>query len=286
MTQTPTRRRVLQAVGTATVVSLAGCSSDSDDETATGTTGQGITDATTAGTGSTTGSSTTSGGDETADETTGKTTDETTEETTGGTEPQEGGGDVQFTTSKGTTVQGTLLGDGSCGVVFAHGDKFNRRDWRPQMETVANKGYACLSVDLNFDDRSTTSEYLLAAIRYLRERAGVTKVVLFGAGTGADAVVKTNARAKSGTIDGNLILSAEGPADAAEIQGWSLFVVSQNDNDRFVQATEQMHENASGQKRLEKLSGSAHGQAVFEDGRAGDHMMNLVFHFLGTVCGR
>ncbi|GAA0223578.1 alpha/beta hydrolase [Haladaptatus pallidirubidus] len=289
MTQTPTRRRLLRAVGAATAVSLAGCSSDDDDGT---TTGQGATNGTTD---SATRGATTGGGTET--ETAGETTDETTEstpeettkeetskDTTTGTEPPEGGGNVQFGTSGGATVRGTLLGDGSCGIVFAHDSGFDRGGWNPQMKTFAGKGYTCLAIDLNLDDESTTPEYVLAAVRYLRQRVGVENVVLVGAGAGANAVVRANAQAGSGTINGTLVLAPGKNADvASRMQGWKLFVVSSGDENQYVQTTKQMHQNASNPKRHEKVTGGAHGQQVFEANK--NEMKSLLGGLLSTVCG-
>ncbi|WP_435155814.1 alpha/beta hydrolase [Haladaptatus sp. DFWS20] len=284
MTKTSTRRRILRTVGAATAVSLAGCSS-SGDETTTGTTG-GTKNETTTADGSTAGTGTTSDGTTsetgTTDEaTTGEETDGTT---TGGTEPPKGGGDVRFSTKSGATVQGTLLGDGTCGVVFAHGVGFDRRSWLPQARSLAEQGYTCLTIDLILDDRTTTVGYVLAAIRYLRQRVGVKNVVLIGASAGANAVVRANAQAKSGTIDGTLALSPGKSADSASgMQGWKLFVVSKGDKQRFVQTTKQMHENAPNPKRYEEISGSAHGQHAFEENDYA--MQSLMNELLNTVCG-
>ncbi|SIR54308.1 hypothetical protein SAMN05421858_2733 [Haladaptatus litoreus] len=293
MTQTPTRRRVLQAVGAATAVGLAGCSSEGD-ETTTGTTGQGTRKETEAATTAQSGTTTTGGGEtETTGETTGETTDgtteetteqETPEETTTGTEPPEGGGNVQFSTSGGATVQGTLLGDGSCGIVFAHDTGFDRGVWNPQMKMFAGKGYTCLAIDLNLGNENTTPEYVLAGVRYLRQRVGVENVVLVGAGAGANAVVRANAQAGSGTIDGTLALAPGKNADvASRMQGWKLFVVSVDDESQYVQTTKQMHQNASNPKRHEKVTGGAHGQRVFEANKS--EMQSLLGGLLSTVCG-
>ncbi len=285
MTQTPTRRRLLQAVGVATAVSLAGCSSGNDGANSTETTSkQGTGEATT--TGGTTGRGTTGRGTTTDDGTANQTTeaDQTTETTTG-TEPPEGGGDVQFSTNGGATVQGTLLGEGSCGVVFAHGAGFDRKSWLPQARKIAEQGYTCLTIDLNLDDRSTTAGYVLSAVRYLRQRVGVESVVLIGASAGANAVVRANAQAEQGTIDGTLALSPGKSAEAASrMQGWKLFVVSRGDKGRFVRTTKQMHENAPKPKRLETVGGSAHGQRVFDTSQ--DYAVrSLMSELLNTVCG-
>ncbi|WP_227374993.1 alpha/beta hydrolase [Haladaptatus halobius] len=289
MTRTPTRRRVLRAAGIATTTTLAGCSFIGGDETTTdaGTTGgRTSTDGTTSSgaTGTTDGTNgTTSETSNEATDGTAETTDTTTE-TTGGTAPPEGGGDVQFATSGGATVQGTLLGDGSCGVVFAHGVGFGRKSWLPEARKLAEKGYACLTIDLNLDDRSTTPDYVLAASRYLRKRVGTERVVLIGASAGANAVVRANARAKQGTIHGTLALSPGKAVDSASaMQGWKLFVVSKGDDERFVRTTKRMYRNASRPKRHETLGGSAHGQHVFETNR--NAMWSLMNALLGTVCG-
>ncbi|WP_458207276.1 alpha/beta hydrolase [Haladaptatus sp. NG-SE-30] len=281
MSRTPTRRRLLHTIGTAATIGLAGCSSLGGDKTTTDTeaTGTGTTDAETTG-GGTTSKKTTSTSETTG---TGETSSETTESTTTGTAPPKGG-DVQFSTSGGATVQGTLLGDGSCGVVFAHGAGFDRKSWLPQVRRLAEREYTCLTIDLNLDDRSTTPEYVLAAVRYLRKRVGVKKVMLVGASAGANAVVRANAQAKKGTIDGTLALSPGKSADAAsQMHGWKLFIVSSGDDDRFVQTTKQMYQNAPKPKRQEIFGGSAHGQHVFESNP--DMIRSAMNSLLVTVCG-
>lgn len=292
MTRTPTRRRLLHAVGVAATATLAGCSSIGDNEptgtettTETGTTtGGGTTDGTvtksTQADGTTTADGTTDAGETTTETTTGDGT--TTNETTTGTAPPADGGDVQFVTEGGATVRGTLLGDGECGIVFAHGKGFDRKSWLSQAKRLAEDGHTCLPIDLNLDG-DAAPEYVLAAVRYLRRRVGVGSVVLVGAGAGADAVVRANARAKSGTVDGTLVVSPEAGVDsAAEMQGWKLFVVSRGD-EKSAQTAKRMHDAASNPKRLETVDGSAHGQRVFESGS--DAMWSMMNGLLRTVCG-
>ncbi|MCO8242650.1 MULTISPECIES: alpha/beta hydrolase [unclassified Haladaptatus] len=288
MSETPTRRRLLRAVGVAATATLAGCSSGGKKEsTSTGTPDGKRTTKAGAGTGTTeTGSGTeTSTSSATDEETTSETTtQETGEETTTGTAPPEGGGDVQFTTQSGATVHGTLVGDGSCGIVFAHDNGFDRKDWLPEAKELANKGYTCLPIGLNLDDTSTAPGYVLAASRYLRKRVGVKNVVLVGAGAGADAVVRANARAKSGTIAGTLALAPGSGVDSAgEMQGWKLFVVAKGDDRQYVQTTKKMQKAASNPKRYQTVNGSAHGQHVFEENE--NAMMSMVNSLLMTVCG-
>ncbi|EFW93673.1 hypothetical protein ZOD2009_00980 [Haladaptatus paucihalophilus DX253] len=282
MTRTPTRRRLLHAVGVAATATLAGCSSTGDDEP-TGTettTGSGTTTGGGTTTGTTTADGTTDAGETTTETTTGDET--TTNETTTGTAPPADGGDVQFVTEGGATVRGTLLGDGECGVVFAHGKGFDRKSWLPQAKRLAEDGHTCLPIDLNLDG-DAAPEYVLAAVRYLRRRVGVESVLLVGAGAGASAVVRANAQAKSGTVDGTLVVSPEAGVDsAAEMQGWKLFVVSRGD-EKSVQTTKRMRDAASNPKRLETVDGSAHGQRVFES--SSDAMWSMMNGLLRTVCG-
>ncbi|WP_137286614.1 lipase family protein [Halorussus salinisoli] len=264
----PTRRHLLRLAGIASVLGLAGCTGSTDDtEQETTSTEAGGTEAD---------PGTTGGMDTETDD----TEPDASETTRAASEPRE----VEFATRAGTAVRGTLLGDGSCGVVFAHGVGFDRADWRPQSERLAADGRVALGIDLNLDDRSTTPEYVLAAVRYLREQVGVDDVVLVGASAGANAVVRANAAATDETIDGTMGISAGRAAEAAtEVQGRSLFVVSEGDSDRFVQTTEEMAENAPEPTALEVLPGEAHGQDVFETDQ-GDELVGLIREFVRTVC--
>ncbi len=290
MSEMPTRRRLLRAVGVATTATLAGCSTGGKKDTkSTGTTSDGGT--TKAGTGTTTtktGSEIATSTDSTTEMTTGKTPSETihqetTGTTTNGTPPKDGR-DVQFAAEGGATVHGTLLGNGSCGIVFAHDVGFDRNDWLPEAKQLADSGYPCLLIDLNLNDRNTTTGYVLAASQYLRQQVGVKNVVLVGAGAGANAVVRANARAKSGTIAGTLALSPGSGVDSAgEMQGWKLFVVANGDEQKYVQTTKKMQQVASNPKRFQTVRASAHGQQVFE--KKESTMMSMLNSLLMTVCG-
>ncbi|MGA9400592.1 MAG: alpha/beta hydrolase, partial [Haladaptatus sp.] len=160
---------------------------------------------------------------------------------------------------------------------------FDRKDWLPEAKELANRGYPCLLIDLNLDDPSTAPEYALAASQYFRKQVGVKNVVLVGAGAGADAVVRANARAKSGTIAGTLALAPGSGVDSAgEMQGWKLFVVAKGDDRQYVQTTKKMQKAASNPKRYQTVDGSAHGQHVFEENE--NAMMSMVNSLLMTVC--
>ncbi len=284
MTGTPTRRRLLRAVGVAATATLAGCSSSGDDETSSAETTGG-----TRTTGTADGSTSTGTGTDVATETMDTGTETSTEETTTTegttteTQPPEGGGDVEFSTESGATVRGTLLGDGECGLVFAHDAGFDRKSWLPMAKRFAENGNTCLTIDVKLKG-NTASEYVLAAIRYLRERVGVEHVLVVGAGAGANAVIEANAQADSGTVDGTFALSPEGGEDiAAEMQGWKLFVVSQGDEEKYVQTAKRMEEVASNPARLEQMSGSEHGQAVVESNP--EETWSIMNSLLRTVCG-
>jgi hypothetical protein len=152
------------------------------------------------------------------------------------------------------------------------------------VKNFAGKGYTCLAIDLNLNNRGTTPDYVLAAVRYLRQQVGVENVILVGAGAGANAVVRANAQAGSGTIDGTLALApGEGADVAGRMQGWKLFVVSSGDETKYIQTTKQMHQNASNPKRYERVTGGAHGQQVFEANK--NEIRSLLGGLLSTVCG-
>lgn len=191
----------------------------------------------------------------------------TSEETTQGNEvnPRT----VSFEAPHGATIEATAYGSGGCGIVMVPQINKDRESWKPQAKTVAEMGHWALAIDEDPDDRPGS---VRGAIRYLRDQQGLSTVLLLGASSGGEAVVVANAESEPDTVDGTITLSAGGGVDhASDLQGRSLFVVSTNDDDRFVRVARELHEQAPKPKELVEYEGSAHGQQLFES----DHAANL-----------
>lgn len=249
-----TRRRLLAAVGGAATAALAGCVvGQTDDEPTAGT--------------ETTTETTTAAGDGT----------DTSDTTVTPSTPR----DVSFQSAASTRVDGTLYGSGDCGVVLVPQINLDRGSWTPQATALADHGHVALAIDEDPDDRAAS---VLGAVRYLRETVGVDHLVLAGASSGGEAVVRAAARADAGAVDGLVTFSAGGGADvAADLPGRKLFAVAENDDDRFVRVAEQLHADAPAPKTLKRYGGSAHGQALFE--AHGSDLRGRLFDLVATACG-
>lgn len=190
---------------------------------------------------------------------------------------------VQFQSTANTQVVGTVYGapGSTCGIVMVPQINLDRESWQPQAEQLAGMGHVALPID---EDTNNRAESAQGAVSHLRGTENVERVILVGASSGGEAVVKANARAESGAVHGLVTLSAAGGTDfAGELTGRKLFVVSENDDDRFVRITRELHENAPEPKARKIYSGSAHGQGIF-DTKHGDDLANRLFTLVEDVC--
>lgn len=191
---------------------------------------------------------------------------------------------VEFRSTTDTALTGTLYGGGDVGVVLVPQINLDRESWEPQATELANQGHLALAIDEDPDDRAASA---LGAARYLRETVGVSRVVLVGASSGGEAVVRANARAATSgehdPVDGTVALSPGGGAEVADrLGGRKLFVVSEGDEDRFVRVTRDLHAGAPDPKTLATYDGSAHGQAIFETSH-GTELRSRLFGLVESV---
>ncbi|WP_135302352.1 dienelactone hydrolase family protein [Haloarcula amylovorans] len=193
------------------------------------------------------------------------------------TEPR----DVLFEAPHGATVEATAYGSGDCGVALVPQINLDRESWRPLAERIAERGRLALAVDEDPENRAAS---VRGAVRYLREQAGVSTLVLVGASSGGEAVLRANATTEF-AVDGTVTLSAAGGTDrAADLQGRTLFVVSTGDDDRFVRTARRLHEEAPDPAELVEYDGSAHGQAIL-DSAHGDDLRRRMRRFIADACG-
>jgi pimeloyl-ACP methyl ester carboxylesterase len=179
----------------------------------------------------------------------------------------------------GATIEATAYGSGECGVVLVPQINLDRDSWQPQAELIADMGHLALAIDEDPDDRPAS---VRGAIQYLRQRHGISAIVLVGASTGGEAVIVANATTDA-TVDGTITLSAAGGADyASKLQGQSLFVVSEDDEDRFVRIARQLYQEAPDPELVE-YDGSAHGQRLFTS-EHGDDLRDLIRTFVAESC--
>lgn len=202
--------------------------------------------------------------------------------TTTGTPTQDRTERVQFQSTANTQVTGTVYGPAgsACGIVLVPQINRDRESWRDQAENLAGMGHIALPIDEDPDNRA---ESALGALSYLRETEGVDRVLLVGASSGGEAVVRANARAESGSVQGLVTLSAAGGTEVAgELQGRKLFVATENDG-KFTQIARDLHADAPDPKARKIYSGSAHGQGIFETKHGGD-LADRLFGLVEDVC--
>lgn len=262
----PTRRRVLATSGSLLgAIALAGCQQNDD--------GDGDT--------TTTDGETTAADDTTTEETTQEGSDEETTETTE-TTAAERPKDVTFKAPHGATIEGTLYGQGDCGIVLVPQINLDRGSWEEEANKLATQeGFTVLAID---EDPNNRASSVRGAMKYLRNEHNVSSMVLVGASSGGEAVVVANANSEEGTVDGTIAISPGGGTEyASELQGSTLFVVSKNDDQRFVDTTKELHEKAPHPSEIITYPGSAHGQRLL-DSEHGDDLRTRLREFAKSAC--
>lgn len=264
-------RRGALSLLTAGVAGLAGCSGDGGD----GDGGDDAADATTQET--TTAEATTAPPGAATDEGTGESATADARTTDAADTPSER--DVQFESPAGATVEGTLFGSGDCGVVLVPQINMDRGSWDPQARRWAEAGYAVLPID----EGEEKAAAVRGAVRYLREKVGVSSVVLVGASSGGEAVV-TAATTLDDRVAGVVAISPGGGTQhAGDLRTRGLFVVSESDDDRFVTNAQTLAEDSPGESDLVTYEGDAHGQRIF-DSQHGAALFDRISAFLREVC--
>lgn len=189
--------------------------------------------------------------------------------------------DVTIKSIEGSTVRGTVYGDGTCGIILVPQINMDRESWDKEATRLATQGHLVLTIDEDPDNRAAS---VLGAIHYLRQEQQVERVNLIGASTGGEAVVKANAKAPAGAVDGTITLSAGGGEQYAEqLQGGLLFIVSKADEERFVTVARILHRKAPQPKQLKLYSGDAHGQRLFNSDHA-DALREQITQLISSAC--
>jgi len=182
----------------------------------------------------------------------------------------------------GGEVPATLYGGGDCAVVLVPGADRDRQSWGPFADRVAAAGHLAMAIDEG-DERKV--EGVTAAVSYLRRETNVGAVVLVGADTGGEAVVRA-AAAEPDAVDGVVALSPTGGPDvdaAPHLSMPTLVVVSADDESTVVETARRLVEAAPGSTTLVTYEGAAHGQTLFESPHAED-LRARVEAFVARVC--
>lgn len=182
---------------------------------------------------------------------------------------------VTFETADGVTLNGTVYGEGTTAVIFAHMGDQRQETWAEVAQRVAERGYLAFTFDFRFWQNNRMVDALrqeapadmAAAVAFVRQQ-GAERVVLVGASLGGMAAIKV---AAVEPVDAVAVFSSPlGPvsvgfqvdiADIEAIQAPILFVVTENDN--YADDIEQMYEAANEPKAIEVYPGSRHGTELF-----------------------
>lgn len=191
--------------------------------------------------------------------------------------------DVGFSKPDGGEVTATLYGGGDCAVVLVPQVNLDRQSWDEYARRLADADYLAMAIDEGEDEKAAG---VTAAVSYLQRETDVDSIVLVGASTGGEAVVRAAAAAAPDVVDGAVTLSAAGGADVAgDLTMPALFVVSEGDEERFVQTANDLAAGAAGDRQLVSYEGSAHGQRLFESSHA-DDLRSRLADFLERACTR
>lgn len=196
---------------------------------------------------------------------------------------------ISFPTEDGGRVCADLYGQGTRGLVLAHGGRFNKESWRGQANALESKGFRVLAIDFrgfgcstgpgqtDFDNAPFEKD-VLAAVHYLKAHGSKTVSVVggsFGAGAAGDASIK----AAPGEIDRIVFLGAAPNLPAEQLKSRALFIVARDDgNDAGprLPGIRAQYEKAPQPKELIVLDGSAHAQFLFQTNQSARVMRDIL----------
>ena len=199
---------------------------------------------------------------------------------------------LSFPTEDEGRICADLYGQGTRGVVLAHGGRFNKESWRDQAGALVSAGFQVLAIDFRGFGCSTGpgegdfynapfENDVLAAVRYLKAHGLKTVSVVggsFGGGAAGDASIKS----VPGEIDRIVFLGAAPHLSAEKLKSRALFIVARDDaNDAGprLPGIRVQYEKAPQPKQLIVLDGSAHAQFLFQTDQ-GARVMHEILRFL------
>lgn len=198
--------------------------------------------------------------------------------------------EISLPTIDGGVVYADVYGQGERAVVLAHGGRFTKESWRPQVPALTEAGFRVVAIDFRGRGLSRSGPRaaedserfdVLAAVSHLRE-TGATFVAVVGASFGGWAAAL--AAIDSPELIDRLVMLAHSPVDHPEqLPGGTLFITARNDTTasgvpRLVDIRQQ-YQRAPEPKELVVLDGSAHAQFVF-DTNQGDRLLQEILRFL------
>ena len=200
---------------------------------------------------------------------------------------------VVLHTQDGATLQAALYGNGTRGVVLAHGGRFNKQSWDAQARALADRGFRVIAFDFRGVGQShgpgdsdffTPSRKfdVLAAARYLRDSGATTVSIVggsLGGGFAADAALDS-----PGLFDRIVFLSATPGGSLESLQGRKLFIMARNDisgDGPRLPGFMAAYGKTAPPKQLLIVDGSAHAQFLFQSDQS-DRVMTEILKFLSA----
>lgn len=148
-----------------------------------------------------------------------------------------------------------VWGEGTYGVVLAHGAAFDAASWEPQATRIAEAGMVVIAVE-NIDPSA-----IVAAADFLRDERGATDVAFVGGSAGTAGIMEAVA-AGDGDPDQLILLSPNSVVDGLGTEP-KLFIASEDEP--VADVSTEMADTAEGDdNEAIILPGSAHAQNIFD----------------------
>lgn len=192
---------------------------------------------------------------------------------------------VTFTTADGLRLSGTIYGSGTTGVALAHQTDGTQNTWRGFAQQLAAHGYMALAFDfrgrgLSAGPADTAKEDvdLRAAVALLRAQ-GAKRIALMGASLGgaiALRVAATEAVAAVATLSAVAWWPSQPVTDdlLRAMRTPKFFLNSETDPD--AEGTQHMYDVAAQPKQIQMYPGRAHGVGMFSADYSPDLIQRLL----------
>lgn len=182
------------------------------------------------------------------------------------------------TTGKKVDIAGSTAltwGEGSYGVVLAHGASYDAASWEEQATAMAGQGMRVVAVE------DISPEAIEAAVRHL-QGGGTDDVALVGGSAGADAILRL-VSTEPDLADQLVLLSPNARVDGLGEEP-KLFIASEDEP--LAHVSRQLAASALGdENEVIMLPGSAHAQGIF-DSEQGDEALKVILEHLADRSGR
>jgi len=192
--------------------------------------------------------------------------------------------DVSFPTADGGMVDADLYGQGTSGVVFAHGAIFNKQSWAPLAKRVAERGYRALAIDFRGygksrggNDTYGLDQDVLAAVRWLHAQ-GVQSVSVVGGSMGGGAAAQAATEIDRSQIDKLVLLSPVPIEHPEQLKAASILYIASRD-EKLAPDIRKQYARAPEPKNLVLLDGSAHAQNIFATPQS-EQLSETILQFL------